>query len=176
MDPPHSNALMSNKLLLPFPLLSDARGELAKSYGLWNDREGVAVPTIIVIDRSGEIRYLYEGSDFADRPGDEELFSTLDGLDRSSSGQDGTEPNDTGVYLSGAEAQDSVRPDRPPIQLSDLVVYYRGVYFTTLALKKRFEALGRSGKKALHETDRYQSITNGYADAIKATVEMKKNS
>ncbi len=164
---------MANKLFLPFPLLSDARGELAKTYGLWNDREGVAIPAIVVIDRSGEIRFLYEGSDFADRPDDEELFAALDDLRRSPNVRESPETSLPFIRLSGADAHDSVRPERPPMPLENLVPYYRGVYFTTRALKGRFEAMGRSGKKAFRETDRYQAMTNGYADAIKATVAMK---
>jgi hypothetical protein len=166
---------MANKLLLPFPLLSDARGELAKTYGLWNDREGVAIPAIVVIDHSGEIRYLYEGSDFADRPDDEELYASLDELRRPSTRRESTKPGQPLIRLSGAAAHNSVRPDRPPITLEQLVPSYRGVYFTTRALKTRFEAMGRSGKKAFRETDRYQSMTTGYADAIKATVSMKES-
>src|SRR3712207_9586379 len=72
---------MVGKLLLPFPLLSDPRGDLIKRYGLWDEDDGVARPSIVVVDRSREVRYLYSGSDFADRPGDEEVFAALEGLD-----------------------------------------------------------------------------------------------
>jgi peroxiredoxin len=44
---------MVDKLDLPFPLLSDPRGELIKRLGLWNDEEGVSEPAIVALDKSG---------------------------------------------------------------------------------------------------------------------------
>ena len=164
VDPPEHNAPMREKLRLPFPLLSDARGELAKSYGIWNDGEGVAVPSIIVLSRSGEIRYLYAGTDFADRPGDEEIFSALDELGDADGSYDG-EPE---VRVSGDEADEqSVRPERPAITLEQLIPYYRGVYFTTVAFKKRFSEQGKD--EAAGEVDAYQALTSGYSEALAET-------
>ena len=40
VDPPSNNASMVGKLLLPFPLLSDPEGELARLFGLWNRKGG----------------------------------------------------------------------------------------------------------------------------------------
>ena len=155
---------MREKLQLPFPLLSDARGDLAKSYGIWNDREGVAVPTIIVVDRSGGIRYLYAGSDFADRPGDGEIFSALDELGDA----DGSYDGETIVRISGEEANEqSVRPERPAITLEQLIPYYRGVYFTTVALKKRFSEQGK--EDVAEKVDAYQALTSGYSESLAET-------
>jgi hypothetical protein len=157
---------MVRKLMLPFPLLSDARGELARRYGLWDAEEGVAVPAIVVVDRSGEIRYLYAGGDFADRPGDGEILAALDGVeDTDKHGMEGPE-----IRLSAADARDSVRPDKRPMPLEQLVPYYRGVYFATAALKKRFGAWKIMGRDAFKEVDRYQAITSEYAKAIRETV------
>ena len=159
---------MVDKLELPFPLLSDARGELSKLCDLWNEEEGVAVPAILVVDRSGEIRYAYSGNDFADRPGDEKIFEALDNLNDAGEPQD-REPE---VSLSADEAQsDSVRPDRPPITLEQLVPYYRGVFFTTVALKKRFK--GSGDEEAAGKVDSYQKLTNGYNEALQETRKLK---
>src|SRR4028119_1579773 len=38
VDPPVHNARMVGKLQIPFPLLSDPKGEVARAYGLWNER------------------------------------------------------------------------------------------------------------------------------------------
>ena len=65
---------MVGKLQLPFPLLSDPEGELASLYGLWDDEAGVAVLSLLVVDQSAEVRYLYSGGDFADRPTDDECL------------------------------------------------------------------------------------------------------
>jgi hypothetical protein len=162
---------MVGKLRLPFPLLSDPEGELARRCGLWNAEEGVAVPSIVVVDRSGEVRYLYSGSDFADRPGDEPVFAALKGLrggiERVTGGPE--------FRVTAARAREtSVRPDRPPLTLEQLMPYYRGIHFTTVALKKRFGGWGRSGRKAYGEADRYQAMARRYNEALKATVELKR--
>lgn len=169
VDPPDHNSDMVGKLALPFPLLSDARGNLAKLCGLWDEEEGVAVPAIVVVDRKGEIRYLYAGSDFADRPGDEEIFAALDELQDET---DGYESEGFQVQLDAAGAKNSVRPDKSPMTLEQLVPYYRGVFFATVALKKRFGAWGSSGREAFREVSRYQDVVREYREAIRQTVEM----
>lgn len=157
---------MVGKLLLPFPLLSDPRGELIKHYGLWDEKDGVAAPSILVIDRSGEIRYLYTGGDFADRPGDEEVFAALDGLDgkieRITGGPE--------LRVTAEEARESVRPDKRPMTMEELLVYHRGVFRTTVALKKRFGGWGRAGRDAFREVGRYQKMVSRYREALDETV------
>ncbi len=170
MDPPENNARMVGKLLLPFPLLSDPRGELIKHYGLWDEKDGVAAPSILVVGRSAEIRYLYTGSDFADRPGDEEVFAALDGLDgRIERITGGSE-----LQVTAEEARESVRPDKRPITLEELLIYYRGVFFATVALKKRFGAWGRSGREAFKEVSDYQTMVRRYREALEETVKLKR--
>jgi hypothetical protein len=170
VDPPENNARMVGKLLLPFPLLSDPRGELIKRYGLWDEREGVAAPSILVVDRSGEIRYIYIGSDFADRPGDDEIFAALDGLEtqieRITGGPE--------LRVTAEEARESVRPDKEPTTLEELLIYHRGVLRATVALKKRFGAWGRSGREAFKEVSSYQTMVRRYREALEETVELKR--
>ena len=163
---------MVEKLDLPFPLLSDPEGELAKRCGLWNDKEGVAVPAIVVLDRGGAIRYLYAGNDFADRPGDAEVFGALDNVTEA----DAAESNGTAEIRATAEEAESstVRPDRPPMSLEQLVVYYRGAFFVTVALKRRFGEL--KDRTAFGEVDRYQRMVKEYQGAINETREAKGDS
>jgi hypothetical protein len=170
VDPPENNASMVGKLLLPFPLLSDPRGELIKRYGLWDEREGVAAPSILVVDRSGEIRYLYSGSDFADRPGDEEVFAALEGLDDSIRRTTGGPE----LRVTAAEARESVRPNKRPLTLEELLIYYRGVFRATVALKMRFGRWGRSGREAFKEVSRYQAMVRGYREALEETVKLHR--
>ena len=173
MDPPGHNGAMVEKLDIPFRLLSDAKGDLSKLYDLWNDREGVAVPAILVVDRSGTVRYLYKGNDFADRPGDDAIFEALDAIasDESAPSDAETRPE---VSLSADEAESStVRPERPPMTLEQLVPYYRGVYFTGVALKKRFSEAEPEKREAFEEVDRYQGLTSGYMEAIQTTRKQK---
>ncbi len=78
VDPVENNQLMVAKLLLPFPILSDAESRVITEWGLLNEREGnIAKPAIFGIRRDGSIGYSYVGTDFADRPSDEELFAGL---------------------------------------------------------------------------------------------------
>ncbi len=172
VDPPAHNKTMVEKLDLPFPLLSDPRGELAKRCDLWNDEEGVAVPAIVIVDRGGVIRYLYAGHDFADRPGDDEVLGALDELPNASAGEGGGAIE---IRVSAEEAATStVRPNRPPITLEQLVPYYRGVFFTTVALKRRFGEL--KDRAAFKEVQVYQQMAKEYAGAINETRELRDGS
>lgn len=42
---------------LPFPLMSDYGGSLARSYGVWNDQTQLARRSLFVVDSSGVVRY-----------------------------------------------------------------------------------------------------------------------
>jgi hypothetical protein len=161
---------MVGKLLLPFPLLSDPRGELIKRYGLWDKEEGVAAPSILVVDRSAEVRYLYSGSDFADRPGDGEIFAALDGLDGSIRRLTGGPE----LRVTAEEARESVRPDKRPMTLEELLIYYRGVFFATVTLRKRFDGWDRSGRAAFKEVSRYETMVRRYRKALEETVGLKR--
>ena len=170
VDPPEHNSRMVGKLRLPFPLLSDPRGDLIKRYGLWDEEGGVAKPSILVVDRSGEIRYLYTGGDFADRPGDEEVLAALDGLDtrieRITGGPE--------LRVTAEEARESVRPDKRPMTLEELLIYYRGVFFATVTLRKRFDGWDRSGRAAFKEVSRYETMVRRYRKALEETVALKR--
>lgn len=70
---------MIEKLLLPFKILGDPEGDLAiKRYGVWNEDGRIAIPALVVVGRDQRVRYQYAGQDFADRPGDDEIFRALD--------------------------------------------------------------------------------------------------
>lgn len=87
MDETRRNAELRQRLLLPFPLLSDPDGRAIKEYGLWEerglvtpltgDRAPMSIPGIVVTDVESIVRYVYTGSDFADRPGDKVVFDAL---------------------------------------------------------------------------------------------------
>ena len=170
VDPPPNNARMVGKLLLPYPLLSDPQGELARLCGLWNAEEGTATPSVVVVDQSGEVRYLYSGTDFADRPGDDEVFAVLDelhsGIERLTEGPE--------FQVGAAQAREtSVRPDRRAMELEQLTSYYRGVFFTTEVLRKRIGGLGRQGKKASEELDAFDQTVRSYIEALEETIRLQ---
>ena len=75
VDPVENNRAMVDKLLLPFPLLSDPDGQVIKAWGVWTDGEGgIARPAIFAVRPDGTVTWSYVGNDYADRPTDEELF------------------------------------------------------------------------------------------------------
>ena len=77
VDPVENNQAMVEKLLLPFALLSDPEGGVINEWGVWNDTERIAKPSIFAIRKYGSIAWAYVGRDFADRPTDDELFSAI---------------------------------------------------------------------------------------------------
>ena len=169
VDPPENNARLVGKLRLPFPLLSDPRGELIKRLGLW-DEEGVAKPSILVLDRTGGIRYLYSGNDFADRPDDGEVFAALKGIDAAIERLTGGPE----IVVSASEARNgSVRPDKPVMTLDELLTYYRGALYATVVLSGRFGGWGRSGRKAFGEVSGYRRILLAYRRALEETAALE---
>lgn len=173
VDPPSNNAAMVGKLQLPFPLLSDPEGELARHVDLWDAGENLAVPSVVLVDQSGEVRYIYRGSDFADRPTDEEVFDALKGfrggIERITGGPE--------LQLGANRARErTVRPDKRAMELEELTSYYKGVLQTIMILHGRFGGWGRSGKKALGEVDAYSQMVHRYIHALNETSDLKRQS
>ena len=80
VDPVENNRAMVDKLLMPFPLLSDPEGRVIKDWGVWNDADGgLARPSIFALKKDGSVVWRYVGVDYADRPTDDELFESLRG-------------------------------------------------------------------------------------------------
>lgn len=156
---------MVEKLALPFSLLSDPEGELAKRCGVWNEDEGVAEPAIVVLDPSNEVRYAYTGGrDFSDRPAEEEVISAIEEANTAGNGASG-EPE---IRVTASEAAEStVRPERPPMPLESLRPYYLGAYFTSVALKKRIGD-NEDGQKV----DEYRELVERYSEAVRQTLKM----
>ena len=62
-----------------YQILSDADRSVIKSYRVFNaaEHEGIAHPSVFIIDKSGLIKYLYVGKDPSDRPADEVLIEEI---------------------------------------------------------------------------------------------------
>jgi peroxiredoxin len=56
-DSRFSHAVYKEKENLPYSLLADTRGEVAKQYGVWNDAAMIAERGTFVIDSEGKIAY-----------------------------------------------------------------------------------------------------------------------
>jgi len=156
---------MVGKLDLPFPLLSDPRGDVIKALGLWNEEEGVSEPTIVVLDKEGTVRRLYSGGrDFSDRPTEDALFEALEEVGTRGEAEGG-EPE---VRVPAQEAErESVRPDKPALTLEELGPYYLGSHFAAIAMKKKLEG------EAREKVEGYQDLVDEYGSAIQETSEQE---
>ncbi len=68
---------MVDKLLLPFPILSDPDATVIEPWGVLNAPEkGIAKPALFLVLPDCSMAYRYVGQGFTDRPPDEELFRT----------------------------------------------------------------------------------------------------
>ena len=71
----------------PFPGFADADHRVASLYGQKVDLFGQGrLPTIVIADRRGRIRYRYDGSSAPDLPSIETLQGELDRINRDSAG------------------------------------------------------------------------------------------
>jgi peroxiredoxin len=78
VDSVAQNQAMVEKLLLPFPILSDPESRVIREWGVLNEAEhDIARPAIFGVRRDGSIGYQYVGVDFTDRPDDSELFAGI---------------------------------------------------------------------------------------------------
>ena len=56
-----SNAVET--LGLEFPILYDESGDVVRSYGVFNEGSGYAIPSTFIIDTEGVVRWEFIGSD-----------------------------------------------------------------------------------------------------------------
>jgi peroxiredoxin len=75
VDPVANNRAMIEKLVLPFSILSDPEARVIQQWDVWNPHDGgVAKPSLFLVRPDMSFAYSYVGTDFADRPTDEELW------------------------------------------------------------------------------------------------------
>jgi peroxiredoxin len=73
---------------LPFPGFADSDHRVASLYGQKVDLFGKGrLPSIVIVDRQGRIRYRYNGSSAADLPPNETLLSELDKINQEPTGE-----------------------------------------------------------------------------------------
>lgn len=70
VDPAEKGKQVEEKLQAPFPILSDAKQEVMELYGTrspeYRNREGISIntPTLVLIDRTGTIRWIHQAEDY----------------------------------------------------------------------------------------------------------------
>ncbi len=60
----------------------------------------------------------------------------------------------------------------PPIQFEDLLPYYNGAYFASVAIKGRLAAAGEV--EAARQVTAYQEMVTEFRDAIRETAKLRK--
>lgn len=66
---------------LPYPELSDwhPKGQVSRSYDLWNEERGVGFRAVLVIDKSGVVRYRQRYTP-GNLPDLDEILKVVEGL------------------------------------------------------------------------------------------------
>jgi hypothetical protein len=114
------------------------------------ERGGIALAGMVVIDPSGTEVYRYQGRDFADRTNDDDLWEALDGL--------GLPAVDPGPWApQTAPPDDASGAFRP----ADLGPYFRGNMFGAVAIGRRLAGDERASAIA----DEHRAMAKATLDA-----------
>jgi len=112
-------------------MISDPGGtDILEPLGLFDpdERDGIALPGMIIVDPDGNEVYRYQGRDFADRTNDDDIFDALGALDLP--------PVEPGPWTSPVEVPDDLRGYFRP---KDLGAYFRGNMFGAIAIGGRLD-------------------------------------
>ena len=157
-DTPGQNAAVMEKLDLRFPLLSDEDRQAAITplgFADEKDPRQISRPGLVIIDPEGKVVHREEGSDYADRPDEDELLAVIEGLGFESAVQD--EP-----AIGPAEPGEKAMP------LEGIPHYFRGAKFAVLALRSRYRGLSDDLKD---DTKQYAQRMDRYIEAMRAIEE-----
>ncbi len=133
VDSDERNAAMLERWPIPNVLyVSDPGGETyLKPMDMFNpeDRDGIALPGLFVIDPDGNEVFGYRGRDYADRTHDDDLIDVLDGL-----GLDPIDPPAGGPVVEGVDVD-----QRGAFTPQMFGPYFRGNMFGAGAIGSRAE-------------------------------------
>jgi hypothetical protein len=158
IDSPQQNAAMIEKLMLPFPLLSDPDREGAISpYRVAdeNDARDIARPAAVVVAPDGEETFRLLARDFADRPVEDEIIAELAALGLPPASAD---PLTVGPAEPGPKA----------LVLETLLPYYRGAFFAVKAMGLRHPDLAA-------EADTFMAQLERYSEGVRAVYKAGQN-
>jgi alkyl hydroperoxide reductase subunit AhpC len=68
---------MVSDLGITYPILSDESREYIRDYDVLHPDEGIARPSLFVVDRDGIVRWQYVGMNAADRPDIDDVMEQL---------------------------------------------------------------------------------------------------
>jgi peroxiredoxin len=67
-DPPGDGQKLAAEMKLTYPILSDLYKNFIKQYGVLHPQEGIARPSMFIVNKEGKIVWKYVGMEAADRP------------------------------------------------------------------------------------------------------------
>ena len=67
-DPPADGQKVAAEKRLTYPILSDVYKNFIRQYGVLHPAEGIARPSMFVVNKEGKIVWKYVGVDASDRP------------------------------------------------------------------------------------------------------------
>ena len=82
VDPPEINRGVQQNLKAPFPILSDAKHEAMEAFGIrrpTNDPDEAIIntPTLVLIDKTGTIRWIHQSEDYRIRAAISQVISEV---------------------------------------------------------------------------------------------------
>jgi len=129
VDPPERALAMRGRWNLPIAIHSDPGGErFLEPLGLWNpeEREGLAIPALLVISSDGEEHFRVTSRDFADRIHDEDALGALEALGWS------------GISPEPPPAVEAPDPELKGVFTPRLFnPYFRGNFYAAVAIGRR---------------------------------------
>lgn len=148
------------KLALTFPVLSDEDRQAAITplgFADENDPRQISRPGVVVIGTDGEIVHRFEGRDYADRPDEDNLLSSIAEL--------GLEPTTQGEPEIGP-----IEPGDKAMSYEGIPHYLRGAKFAALALRSRYRDLSDEFKD---DAKGYVQMVDRYLEALSAVEERR---
>ena len=67
-DSPADGQKLASELKLTYPILSDVYKNFIRQYGVLHPTEGIARPSMFIVDKQGRIAWKYVGLEASDRP------------------------------------------------------------------------------------------------------------
>ena len=77
VDPADKNRELSDKLKLPFPVLTDTGHKVIDAYDILDPGGKISRAAVFVVDKKGIVRWTYVADDYKIRPLDDEVLAAL---------------------------------------------------------------------------------------------------
>ena len=79
-DTPEQARMTVSELGIAYPILSDSSRTYIRAYDVLHPQEGIARPSVFVLDRDGVVRWQHVGMNAADRPAIADVLGQLHAL------------------------------------------------------------------------------------------------